>query len=132
MEDRYRELIAHRLNRAEETLEDARVLARSQRWNACVNRLYYACFYAVSGLLLLDGLASSKHSGIRSHFNRQYIKTGTISKEMAQIYNDLFERRQEGDYLDFVRFDESQVVPWIPKAEKLIALITDIIQARTG
>lgn len=126
-----KDLVSHRLAKADETLEDARVLADAGRWNACVNRLYYACFYAVSGLLWLDGQSSSKHSGVRSLFNQQYVKTGKISKEMAQIYNDLFERRQEGDYVDFVSFDESQVLPWIPKAEQLISYITDLIGPKT-
>ena len=117
-----------RLSRADEALEDARVLAREKRWNACVNRLYYACFYAVSALLVCDGLSSSKHSGIRSLFNKQYVKTGQIPKDIARIYNDLFERRQEGDYMDFVNFQESQVLPWISKAERLIKYIAEFIE----
>jgi uncharacterized protein (UPF0332 family) len=87
------DLVAYRMTRADETLEDARILARAGRWNACVNRLYYTCFYAISALLVRDGLASSKHAGVRSLFNRQYVKTGKIPKDLARIYNDLFERR---------------------------------------
>jgi uncharacterized protein (UPF0332 family) len=75
--------------------------------DGCVNRLYYACFYAVSGLLLQDGLSASKHTGVRSLFNRHYVRTGKVPKELAPIYNDLFERRQEGDYMDFVDFEEA-------------------------
>ena len=85
-------------------LEDAHILANAGRWNACVNRLYYACFYVISALLVRRGLSSSKHAGVRSLFNKQYVKTGKIPKDLARIYNDLFERRQEGDYIDFVRF----------------------------
>jgi uncharacterized protein (UPF0332 family) len=118
--------------RARETLEDARILANEQRWNACVNRLYYACFYAVSALLVQDDLSSSRHAGVRSLFNRQYVKTGKIPKEMARVYNDLFERRQESDYIDFVSFQESQVLPWIPKAEELVDYIADLAQKRTA
>lgn len=40
------ELAIHRLNRAREALADALILAEAGRWNACVNRLYYACSYA--------------------------------------------------------------------------------------
>lgn len=126
------DLVLHRLRRAEETLEDARVLAEAQRWNACVNRLYYACFYAVSALLVMDNLSSSKHSGVRGLFNREYVKPGKIPKEQAAIYNDLFERRHEGDYIDFVSFQEAQVVPWIPKAEELIGHLAALIRQRTG
>jgi len=74
------------------------------------------------------GLSSSKHSGIRGLFNKQYVKTGQIPKDIARIYNDLFERRQEGDYMDFVNFQESQVLPWISKAEKLIKHIAEFIK----
>jgi len=99
-----KDLVWYRMGRADETLEDARILAKAERWNACVNRLYYACFHAVSALLVRDGLSSSKHAGIRGLFNRNYVKTGRISKHLGRIYNDLFERRQEGDYIDFVSF----------------------------
>ena len=37
--------------------------------------------------------------------------------------NDLFERRQEGDYADFVCFQADQVRPWIPQTEAFIAHI---------
>ena len=118
----------YRMARSQETLKDARILANAGRWNACVNRLYYACFYAVSALLVRHGLSSSKHTGVRSLFNRQYVKTGKVPKEFARTYNDLFERRQEGDYIDFVRFQESQVLPWISKAEELIVYITSLVE----
>ena len=123
-----KDLVLYRMTRADESLEDARILAKAERWNACVNRLYYACFYAVSALLVMDGLSSSKHAGVRGLFNRQYVKPGKIPKELARIYNDLFERRQEGDYIDFVSFQESQVLPWISKAEELIGCIASLIQ----
>lgn len=127
-----KDLVLYRMTRADETLEDARILANAQRWNACANRLYYACFYAVSALLVMDGLSSSKHAGVRSLFNRQYVKTGKIPKDLARIYNDLFERRQEGDYIDFVSFQESQVLPWIPKAEALIGYVANMIKKETS
>lgn len=122
-----RDLVIYRLERACETLEDARILANSGRWNPCVNRLYYACFYVVSALLIQYGLSSSKHKGVRSLFNQHCVKTGKVPKELAQIYNDLFERRQECDYTDFVRFKENQVLPWITKAEEFVEYIKSLI-----
>jgi uncharacterized protein (UPF0332 family) len=132
MMERSKDLVLYRMTRAHETLEDARILANAGRWNACVNRLYYACFYAVSALLAGDSLSSSKHAGVRSLFNSQYVKPGKISKDLARIYNDLFERRQEGDYIDFVSFKESQVLPWIAKAEKLIGHIAGFVEKQTS
>jgi uncharacterized protein (UPF0332 family) len=114
------DLVKYRLSRALESLAEARVLADSRHWNACVNRLYYACFYAVSALLVLHEMKSAKHSGIRSFFNLYFVKAGIISIESARIYNDLFERRQEGDYEDFFVFNEDEVKPWIEDAVSFV------------
>ena len=121
-------MVSYRLQRARETLADAHILADAGRWNPCVNRLYYACFYAVSALLIQDGLSSAKHTGLRSLFNRHFVKTNKVSKDKARIFNDLFERRQEGDYVDFVSFEESQVLPWLPEAEAFVQNLADLIE----
>lgn len=89
-------------------------------WNACANRLYYACFYAVSALLVKYGLSSSKHSGIKSLFNQNIIKKEILSKNRGKLYNQLFEARQEGDYVDFVSFDRDLVEPWVLKVKEFI------------
>jgi uncharacterized protein (UPF0332 family) len=80
--EKSKDLALYRMDRANETLEDARILANAGRWNACVNRLYYACFYAVSALLVLHDLSSSRHAGVRSIFNKHYVKTGRISQDL--------------------------------------------------
>lgn len=122
-----KELVKYRLERVEEAFEEAKLLSEKQRWNTCVNRLYYCCFYAIIALLAKEGMFSSKHTGVRSLFNLHYVKTGKVSRELAQIYNDLFEKRQEGDYIDFVRFDEKQVKPLISETQKFLTEIKSII-----
>ena len=122
------ELVSYRLQRARETLADAHILADAGRWNPCVNRLYYACFYAVSALLIREGLSSTKHAGLRSLFNRHFVKTNKVPKDKARIFNDLFERRQEGDYVDFVTFEKSQVSIWLPEAEEFVQTLSDLIE----
>ena len=121
------DLIIYRMNRARESLEEARVMARIGHWNTCVNRLYYACFYAVSALLAREGLSASQHSGVRGLFNRHFVKTGVISTEFAAFYNDLFENRQECDYEDFVSMEEATVLPWIEQAEGFLFRIREIL-----
>lgn len=125
-----RELLLFRKNRAFETIDDALLLADSGRWNACVNRLYYACFYVVSALLLIDGHSSTRHTGVRALFNLHFVRNAIISKDLARIYNDLFERRQEGDYVDFVIFQENQVRPWLKQAQLFVQEIGNLIEQR--
>ena len=38
-------LIAYRIERAYDSLKEARLMARGEFYNAAINRLYYACYY---------------------------------------------------------------------------------------
>jgi uncharacterized protein (UPF0332 family) len=120
-------VVSHRVDRAREVLEDAKLLAAAGRWRSCVNRLYYACFYSVSALLASRGLSSSKHTGILSLFNVHFVKSGICSREVAEVYNDLFDNRQEGDYADFVTFSQGQVEPLVTKSELFVAAVIALI-----
>jgi uncharacterized protein (UPF0332 family) len=121
------EIIAHRLIRADETLEEARIMAAAGRWNATVNRLYYSCFYAVSALLLTKGLQSSKHTGVRGLFSTHFVRTGLFPKELAGLYNSLFDTRNESDYEDFFSADPDEVLPWLEMAPILLNKVKQII-----
>lgn len=92
--------IRHRLSRAKETLEEASLLFKGGFTSGVVNRIYYACFYAVSVLLFSEGHSSSKHSGIMSLFDRLWIKPKRLPSNMGIFYHRMFEYRQKGDYED--------------------------------
>ena len=115
--------INYRLQRASDTLNDARLLAENERWNSSINRLYYACFYAVSGLLYFHSIEAKTHKGVRIKFMSEFIKTGLFDKDFGKLFSDLFDWRQEGDYSDFVSFDKDLTIPLINKSEEFITLI---------
>jgi uncharacterized protein (UPF0332 family) len=56
------ELIKYRLNRASETLEEAKISIGNKRYLLAANRIYYASFYAVSALAIKHEFKTSKHS----------------------------------------------------------------------
>ena len=125
-EGHLQDLIRYRIERARETFEGALLMQREGHWNSCANRLYYACYYAVSALLATKGLASSKHTGIKVLFNQHFVKTGLVPKENGRLYNRLFDARQEGDYVDFVVFERDDVEPWIPQVKSFIETISEL------
>ena len=53
------EHVRYWMKRAREALEEADVMARAGHWNTCLSRQYFACYYAVSGLLARHGLSWS-------------------------------------------------------------------------
>ena len=117
------ELVRYRLQRAKDTLEDARILADNQRWNSAINRLYYASYYAVTALLLDADLNPSTHNGAKSNFTEHFIKSNRIDKEYGKIYSQLFTWRQKGDYDDLFDFSEDKVMPYFNPVADLIKII---------
>jgi len=127
MKKEIRTLILYRLNRADESLEEALILLERDHINTFVNRLYYACFYAVTALLLSKGLSSSKHSDARALFHQNFIKNGLINREMGKFYDKLFDTRQKEDYADLVYFDKKEVGSWFDETKKFVSFIKNIV-----
>ena len=122
-----RALIEYRMERAHETLDEAKIMFDAGRINAYVNRLYYACFYAVSALLLTKGFSTSKHGYLRSLMHREFVKTGVIPAELGAYFDLLFNNRLKGDYADFIRFKAEDVVGWLEQTQEFVRHIEGLI-----
>lgn len=122
------EIIKYRRDRASEALNEAELLLNNNKLHAAVSRIYYAVFYEVVALLLTKNLTSSKHTGIRSLFNKEFVKTGIISKVNGEFYNNIFGFRQRSDYEDFVEFDIDKVKNWLKSAKEFIDSTEIIIE----
>ncbi len=120
------DLAKYRLEKAKNTLLDAKKYIEDATLESTVNRIYYAMFYAINGLMITKGLSSSKHAGVRSVLNREFINKGLIEKQLGKFYSDMFDNRQEGDYKDFVKFEKEDVEVWLRKAEEFINKIEDL------
>jgi len=120
-------LIAYRMERAQQAIIEAKTLFDAGLLNAYVNRLYYACFYAVSALLFTRDFSTSKHSYLRSLMHREFVNTGLIPKEFGKHFDLLFNNRMKGDYGDFVRFQADAVKGWLEPTQEFVKHIEGLI-----
>jgi uncharacterized protein (UPF0332 family) len=102
-------LIKYRIERCKETIEEANLAIENNRSHLAENRIYYSIFYIVSALALKNNFSTSKHSQLKGWFNKNFILTGKIAKELGEIYYNVFENRMEGDYEDLVSFEIEDV-----------------------
>jgi len=93
-----------------------------------VGRLYYACFYLVSSLLLLEGHTSSKHKGIWTLFDLHCIRTERFPREMGRFLHRLYRRRQDADYSDQVQFEHDEVKDWFEESRLFCVRLRDEIE----
>ena len=122
-------LIGIWLEKADEALASAELELNAGHINFAVNRLYYACFYAVTALLLLDGKQFARHSAVKSEFIRTYIKPGRIDVKWNKFYQKLFDDRQEGDYIPTSTFEVSDVSASLEQAREFTDLIRSLVYA---
>jgi uncharacterized protein (UPF0332 family) len=122
------DLIKYRTSRSLETLKEAKTMIENGFWNAAVNRIYYSCYYAVSALLLIKSIETSSHKGIRQMFGLHFVQTGLVSKEDGRFFSDLYDRRQTGDYDDFVSYDDTTVKQLLSHADEFVKRMIKLIE----
>lgn len=101
MEERLIELSKYRFNTSCESLEDARIMFENGRYKNSLNRAYYCIFHAIRAVNTLKEFDSSKHSGVISFFNQNFVKEGIFDKELSKIIKQAYDSREKADYLDF-------------------------------
>lgn len=123
-----KQLIDYRLNRAFQTLEEVHILMENQLWNAAINRLYYACYYAAIALLLSRRVVAQTHAGVRQMLGLHFVKSGLIDKELASYYSVIFDKRISGDYDDFVEYTSDDALALINPAKAFINKAKELLE----
>lgn len=122
------DVVEHRIRRAHETWAETQEIIAHQLWYAAANRMYYACYYMTSVLLIHYGHVISTHTGVIRMLGLHFVKTGLVSKEMGHFYGSLYEFRQQGDYDDFFEITEDDVVQRAEKVETYLQTLESLIR----
>ncbi len=89
-------VVKYRIEKAFETVEDVKVMTQIELWNASMNRLYYACYYAVIALLVHNKINAQTHDGARRMFGEHFIKlSSSILKQENSIPGSLTNGKKE-------------------------------------
>ena len=119
-------LFDYRFKQAEETLLDAKKMLEGNFSPRSINnRAYYSIFYGLLALFLKTGvnIKTSKHIGVISLFDKEFIKTKKIDKYYSEILHDIFDARQEGDYKELINISPEDAEEYVKLAEKFLELI---------
>ncbi len=120
-------VVRFRLEKAKNTFSEIALLVDNTLWQTTANRLYYACYYAVSALLIQNGREAQTHQGVINQMGLHLVKTEILSVEQGKLYKQLFELRQTSDYSDWITIKEEDIIPLVGKAEHFIKTIEQLI-----
>ncbi len=116
-EGRVKDLSKYRFEKALSNIAVARTLYDSASYGVALNRAYYSAFDAMRAVNALDGFDSSKHSGVISHFNQKYVKTGIFPLTSSGIIRKASMLREKSDYEDFYIPDKEETENLIAEVE---------------
>jgi len=106
--------------RANDCVEDSRVLFEGGRFAAAAARAYYAMLHAASAALLEKGIERHSHQGVISAFGQYLVKPGLISDEFHRYFRESFDIRQESDYEPVASVSKEQAHKIISRAEEFV------------
>jgi len=130
-EESVKALVVYRLQHAKDTFAEVSSITESGFYNTAVNRLYYACYYAVIALLVKHNIPAQTHAGVKQMLGLHFVTTKKLNPEYARFYAQMFNNRISGDYDDFITFDLEMVEELIPQTQLFIEAIEKLLEENT-
>ncbi len=78
-------IIKYWMEKARESIEATKGEFTSGRNSIAVRNIYYACFYALSAVLLKEGRSFKKHTAVKAALHKDLIRTGIVDTEGASF-----------------------------------------------
>jgi len=132
LDEKTRELIKVRLERAEEDVKTAKELLSLKRYRAAVNRAYYSLFSITTAVLLTKKLDRSKHSGVEAAFNQYFIKNKIIEVEYGKIFDYIRRKREECDYNAKIVIEKETAEKIVKNSKRFIRRMKEYLKSIPG
>lgn len=123
-------VIKYRREKAFSTLTEVQKLLEANMLNLAINRVYYAGFYIVSALSLIDNFSTSKHKQLIGYFNKNYIHSGLIDLEKGDILNIAYRKRTSIDYHDFTTVTKNEVLKYYEQMKIFVNEVDQLIEEK--
>ena len=122
------DLIEFRLAKSNESFELAKLAIEKGFWNSAASELYYTCFYCLTALFVKNSIRTHTHSGVKATFASAFIKAGKVESKWGKFFANLFDKRQKGDYGDFVILKPEEILPLVKEVEAFRSVILQLIE----
>ena len=119
----FSDIAKYKIECAKDELDTAKIVLEAQKYKAANNRVYYACFHAITEVLALEPIAFKKHKDTLAYFNKNYVRTEIFPREIGRKISKLEIIRHKSDYDDFYLASKEEAVEQVTTAETLIDMI---------
>ena len=128
--DKKIDLSRYRYSSAIEELKNAKLCFENNSYRGCVNRSYYAAFYAIRAILALGNIDFKSHKSVINHFNKEYVGANIFPRDLASKLGKLKNMRDTADYSDFLEVSREDAKVQLESVEYMIPLIDKYLSGR--
>lgn len=132
MGNKERDLCDHRMKGALETMETANWCVENRHYKDAINRCYYAAFYAAKAVLALESVDFKRHKDVVAYFNKKYIATGKLPRDVGKKMANLQRKRENSDYDDFFVASLEETEKQLQAAKYIIEQIQKYLEQEKG
>ena len=108
---------AEEFEHAERNLGETRFAVQNGYVSMGVRTLYYALFHYAKALIHDTGLYTSSHKQTGIQFRKLFVKERKVSGEVSDLFDELFDARQQADYGYFVDLTEEDMESYIRQVD---------------
>ena len=121
------ELSKYRYSLAKQTYNNAKMCFDNGFYRDCINRSYYAVFYAIRAVLALESIDFKRHKDVVAYFNKEFVAQGKFPGEMGRRLARLKMKREESDYSDFFIASADEAQTQLQSVEYILPLIKEYL-----
>lgn len=121
------ELSKYRYSLAKQTYDNAKMCFDNGFYRDCINRSYYAVFYAIRAVLALESIDFKRHKDVVAYFNKELVAQGKFPGELGRRLARLKMKREESDYSDFFIASADEAQTQLQSVEYILPLIREYL-----
>ena len=100
-EGTFADVARYKWEQAKDDLETAEILLEAGKYKAANNRAYYSIFHAINAVHAVSGKAYKRHKDAVAYFNKMYVASGKVSREVGKRLGRIKTVREDSDYSEF-------------------------------
>lgn len=108
------------MDRADRFLAQANEMLETKHYDLAANRYYYACFHAIQGLFIHDGITRNTHKGLHITLGQQYVLKGKFDPTLSSIFRTMEQLREKADYNCAYDISEDEAIEMREPSHKII------------
>ena len=101
-------------------LSQANEMLETKHFDLAANRFYYACYHAIQGLFIHDGITRHTHKGLHVTLGKEYVLKGKFDPTLSSIFRTMEQLREKADYNCAYDISEEEVIEMLLPSQKIV------------